>query len=105
MSSAITTRFHGPSPSRPARVTARCGSLQVTLPWDYELGEDNNHQAAALEMARRMKGTAGRWIAGQLPNSDRVWVHDGSQQSYLGESFYVQPDVADAEDEAPTEKD
>lgn len=97
MSSAIITRFYSATNRRGPRVGARCGRLQVTLPWDHALLNAQNHQAAAVEMARRMEGTVGRWIAGQLENGDHIWVHDNGPQSYLGETFNVAG--ADAQDE------
>lgn len=93
MSSAIITRFYSATDHRGPRVGARCGRLQVTLPWDYSVTASLNHQAAAMEMTRRMEGTAGRWIAGQLEGGDYIWVHDNGPQSYLGEMFHVEADA------------
>lgn len=50
----IETRFHGPTNHRGARVSARLPSgAKITLEWAYELGIVENHDRAAIAIARK----------------------------------------------------
>lgn len=51
---AITTRYHGPTNTRGSRVSARCQAGRVTLNWDDALNQDQNHDRAALALARKL---------------------------------------------------
>lgn len=51
---AITTRFCGPTGTRPSRVIARCDAGSLTWEWDDSRGVVENHAAAARELARRL---------------------------------------------------
>lgn len=53
MLQAIVTRYHGPTDRKGSRVSARAEAGRVTLPWDYALGVDANHAAAAQALADR----------------------------------------------------
>lgn len=64
---AIVTKYLGPTNHRGARIKATAQAGSITLSWDHALNADDNHQAAASELARR-KGWAGVWVGGWLPS-------------------------------------
>jgi hypothetical protein len=80
MYNAIETRFHGPTNTRPARVSARCDAGRIVLPWDYALGGDGNHKAAAVALATRL-GWSADMIGGSLPGSGYAWVQRDTPSS------------------------
>lgn len=51
---AIQTKYHGPTDHKAARVSARCDDGRLTIPWDHSLNADENHAAAARELARKL---------------------------------------------------
>ena len=51
---AIITRYIGPTDHRGSRVKACCQAGSVTLGWDDALGPDENHDAAAVALARKL---------------------------------------------------
>lgn len=63
MYQAITTRYIGPTNVRGSRVKATAEAGSVTLHWDDSLNSDNNHKAAALELATKF-GWKGNWYGG-----------------------------------------
>lgn len=84
---AITTKFIGPTDTKPARVVAKAeGVASHTVSWDHALDQDDNHERAARELALRMewvdlKGRdehaafAEDYCAGTLPDgSTRAFV-------------------------------
>lgn len=67
---SIVTRYHGPTNSRGSRVSAVSASgHRVTLHWDSALNTDENHTAAALQMAQKL-GWSGDWHGGALGTGD-----------------------------------
>ena len=55
---AILTKFHGPTNSRGARVTAKTTSgLRKTIGWDHSLDVEGNHRAAAVALCVKMNWT------------------------------------------------
>lgn len=76
MTQVIVTRYHKPTNTKGARVSAHGETGQITLPWDYELDVAENHEAAAKTLAKKM-GWRGRWRSGVLPVSgDHVHVQE-----------------------------
>jgi len=73
MYQAIHTRFLGATDTRGSRVKATAQAGSVTVPWDYALSTDQNHDAAARALIERY-GWHGVWHLGQLPNGDRCHV-------------------------------
>jgi len=73
MYKAIETRYHGPTNTRPARVSARCDAGRIILAWDHALGGDGNHRAAAVALATR-HGWPADMIGGSLPGSGSAGV-------------------------------
>lgn len=67
MRQAIVTKFLGPTNSRPARIKATAAAGSHTMPWDYSLNADANHQKAARLLVEKL-GWDGEWTAGGLPD-------------------------------------
>lgn len=52
---AIRTRFHGPTDTKGARVSASdADGNKVILSWDHALDGDDNHEAAAHNLCHKM---------------------------------------------------
>lgn len=67
---AIATRYLGPTNTRGSRVKAHCEAGSLTVGWDHALNPFQNHQAAALALAAKLKW--GRlYVGGSLPQSCR----------------------------------
>ena len=62
---SIETKFIGPTNSRDSRVVAFTENKgqRITLSWDYALGSEANHDAAARALAVKM-GWCGIWFRG-----------------------------------------
>jgi hypothetical protein len=73
MRQAIITKFIGPTNYRGARVKARCDAGSVTVPWNYAIGIEGNHKAAALALAQKLDWS-GDWIGGGMPDSGYCFV-------------------------------
>ena len=52
---AVTTRYAGPTNSRGARVIARSVAGTKAIAWNYALSPYQNHDAAALSVAREQE--------------------------------------------------
>lgn len=65
MSQSIVTKYLGPTNHRGARIkaTIASGAKAYTMPYNYELDTDDNHAAAAHELAQRL-GWGGEYIGG-----------------------------------------
>lgn len=73
MRQAIVTKYHGPTNSRSARVSATAEAGKVTLSWDHALDREDNHSAAALALAQKF-GWDGKLAGGGLPGGGYVFV-------------------------------
>lgn len=67
---AIVTRTRGVTNSRPMRVQAKCSARSISVPWDHALNPEDNHKAAAMELARKMCWD-GEWHGGGLPEGNK----------------------------------
>jgi hypothetical protein len=69
---AITTKFHGPTDHKGARITARCDAGRITIPYEYGASQDGAHDAAAQALIAKLDWNKhGRaWIRGHLPGND-----------------------------------
>ncbi len=68
---AIVTKFLGPTNNRGARVKATCQAGSVTVSWDDALDSDDNHDAAARQLAGKlgwMSDMYGNLVGGGLPD-------------------------------------
>ena len=52
---AIETRFHGPTNSRGARITATAVKNRITVSYPYELSGEDCHRVAAEALCAKMK--------------------------------------------------
>ncbi len=70
---AILTKFHGPTNTKGARISAQSAAKKIFRPYDYALDIEENHKCAAYALM-----TALHWqyflIGGTLPNEDKCWV-------------------------------
>lgn len=62
---AICTKYHGPTNSRGSRISANANGHRATVPYDYALGPEGNHAAAAVALCRKMKWR-GELVSGGL---------------------------------------
>ena len=62
---AIITKYFGPTNTRGSRVKATCEAGSITVAWDYALGIEDNHKAAARALISRL-GWEGNWVMGSL---------------------------------------
>ena len=86
MRQSISTKYLGATDRRGSRVKARSSSgLSLTLSWDDALDVDDNHRAAALALATKLKWQ-GRWIAGgDRDGRGNVYVNDDGDGFTVGE--------------------
>ena len=63
MRQAIETKYHGPTNYRGSRVSATAEAGRIYVPWDYALGIEENHRAAAMAFRDKMKW-GGIWVGG-----------------------------------------
>lgn len=66
MRQAITTKYIGPSNTRPARISVKSASgHRIIATWDDNVNETQNHAIAAEILIRKL-GWYGEWFAGGL---------------------------------------
>lgn len=71
---AIVTRYHGPTNTKGARISATASAGRVYVPYDHALNADGNHEAAATALCAKF-GWAGELACGGLEwGGDRVFV-------------------------------
>jgi hypothetical protein len=57
----IETKYHGPTDRRGAWVAAKAEGLKaVYLPWDHNIGTEENHDRAALAFADKLNWSSDR---------------------------------------------
>lgn len=67
----ITTTFKGPTNCRGARIIAKCDAGTITVPYDYSDGHEDNHKAAAMQLAEQLDWVHGMaLVSGSLPQSN-----------------------------------
>lgn len=78
---SIITRYRGPTARKPSRISAWASgggteaATRISVGYDYELTADQNHRAAACELARRL-GWRGRWHQGELSATQEIFVRE-----------------------------
>jgi len=70
---AITTHYLGPTNTRGSRIYARAESLRHSVPYDYALDAEGNHEAAARAFCVKHNWT-GKLASGTLPDG-KTHVH------------------------------
>ena len=80
---AIQTRYHAPTNSSGARISAKCDAKRIILPWDHALNQAQNHEAAARTLILQMHWhrnhapqgeSRPHWYSGALPDGSMVHV-------------------------------
>ena len=77
MTQSIITRYHGPTNTKPSRMSARPsgGAQCIFQSYEHEFTTYANHRLIALDLARRLKWR-GKWQGGALNDKgDMVWVN------------------------------
>jgi len=73
---SIITKFHGPTNTRGARISATTSAGRVTEGYDHSLSAEANHLAVAKALIAKL-GWSGRWVVGgSLDLSGYVLVCD-----------------------------
>lgn len=70
---AITTTYHGPTNTRPSRMTARCEAGRIAVAYNYALNGPDNHEAAAASLLRKL-GWEYTYVGGTTHTGQMVWV-------------------------------
>jgi hypothetical protein len=70
---AIRTRYHGPTNTRPSRMSAHCAAARVSVPVAHELNLDENHKAACDALRSKLKWDNRPMIGGSF-DGDTYWV-------------------------------
>lgn len=87
---AIVTKYHGPIPTRGARISARDeDGNRVVIPLDGGLRDEEEHTRAAVALCERMNwpgtlmrgGLGNRYVFVFVDLNDAVVLH-GTQQNY-----------------------
>ena len=83
---AITTKYHGPSNTQPARIIAKCWLGRVVHLWDYRLNVEANHVAAAEKLIIKLNND--RKKAG---HDDYIWqpVASGNMPDNSGNAYII----------------
>lgn len=85
---AITTKFHGPTNVRGSRYSANDGDgNKVTVPADYALNSEQNHDAVAVKLCHKMKWDGP--LMGGGTKDGRVYVFDAHCNRVRFESDYA----------------
>lgn len=70
---AIIVKYHGPTDTKGARMSARCDAGRVTVPWDHALSIGDNARAACLALLSKI-GWRGAYHGGSLPDGSWAFV-------------------------------
>lgn len=84
MRQAIVTKFFGPTNARGSRIKATCQAGSIWHSWDFSVGVNENHDAAAKALAVKL-GWIGAWYVGGLPDDKGncyVWSTDSSDEAF-----------------------
>jgi hypothetical protein len=68
MYKAIVTKYHGPTNTRPSRISAKADGLRaIFVSWDYSLSISKNHRKAAEAFAAQVG-----WMDGQCMTGGQI---------------------------------
>lgn len=76
---AIQTRYHGPTNTRPARITARAAAGSITISVHTIPANVNRYRFVAVALCAKLlwsDSIADNLVQGSLPNGDEVFVFD-----------------------------
>jgi hypothetical protein len=74
---AVQTKWIGPTNTRAAKIVVSTNARRRVIPWDHGLGQEDNHRAAAEDLARSLGWLDGyRLVGGTVPclPNGYVWV-------------------------------
>lgn len=76
---AIQTKYHGPTNTKGARISARSDGGRLTVGYDHALDAEGNHKAAARLLAEKLHwiGPGERYTdvqGGRLPGGTWAWI-------------------------------
>lgn len=73
----IVTKYHGPTNTRGARITAKAEAGSMSLSWDHALNADKNHEAAVAALVKKLgwDEAGGDWVGGAVDGVGVVWVN------------------------------
>lgn len=71
---AIVTRYHGPTDYHGSRITARCESGRLTIPYPFERNAGEDAHRVAAEALRDRLGWAGHLVGGCLPDGSYAFL-------------------------------
>ena len=91
MRQAIKTKWIGPTNYHGSRIKAKCEAKTIIIQWDHAISVEDNHTAAAKELAEALKWS-GFWLGGALPGSGYAFVYGGKDALYP--DFRIYPDIA-----------
>lgn len=81
MTQAILVKYHGPTNTKGARISATCAGGRVYVPREYDVNINDDYARASGALIAKMgwvvdQGAAylGRWVGGTLPNGDVAFV-------------------------------
>lgn len=91
MLAAITTRYIPATSHTGSRICARSKNGRFMMPYEAGISADQNHQRAAMELARR-NDWPGTWVGAMLPaaGETRVWVLHAGHSVLAGDMFTVE---------------
>lgn len=74
---AIQSKYIAPTNTKGTRVKAWCAAGSLTVPWDYNLSDNENHATAVNQLKGKLGWNSpyyGMAHGGTLPNGDMCWV-------------------------------
>jgi hypothetical protein len=74
----IITKYHGPTNTKGARITAKSNAGTVSIGYPHEMNEREAHCEAACALMKKL-GIGGSFISAELPGS-MGWAHVSSAQ-------------------------
>ena len=90
----ITTKYHPPTNTRGARMSAKAAPGRLSVPYEHALGLIDNHQEAAQAYAEKHKWH-GTWVEGGNADGTRTWVCISRGDAMIGlhaACFYLAPE-------------
>lgn len=75
MRQAIVTKWFGPTDFRGSRIKASADAGSVTIPWDFALSVERNHERAAETLAVKFGWVEySSYVGGSLPGGGYAFV-------------------------------
>lgn len=82
---ALLTKYHGPTNTRGARLTAKAAAGSTSVPYDHGADFETNHRIASKALLVKLGWTPGNgytpFVGGCLPSGDYAWVATSKVQA------------------------